>query len=520
MAELSGSLAFLSAILSILLAPLYYLCKPVKSRGLPLPPGPRPDFIIGNARHLAAKSPWLQYTAWKEKYGNIMHLEALGTHVIVLNSYKAMHDLLNSKPIYADRHTSMMADTLMGWGRFTTAAHYGETWKKHRKMMRPAFHKDAILAHSATLEKIARACLLELLHSPGGLREHLRYTGRPIVMFTYGLKVDGPKDPLIAVPEKAFATVIKVAMPGKVPLAEYLPFLRHIPSWFPGAGFKGNAKIWRKELDDMVEVPFSHVKANMATGVAIPSFTSKCLEESMHDGNDIMWNTGTMYMAGADTTHAILTSFILAMVLHPDVQKKAQAEIDGVIAAKGKGLPNFEDRGNLPYIECLLKDLQRWLPVLPLSVPRRLTEDDCYGGYFLPAGSIIFSNHWALSRDEAHYKDPERFWPERFENPETAELDPYKYAFGWGRRACAGMNFADAMLYLAVVSILAMFDISKPLDEHGNETEPEVVLGTGIVSAGLTYGIPGRTEGFKCTIRPRSDDAAKLIGAASEKMSW
>ena len=58
--------------------------------------------------------------------------------------------------------------------------------------------------------------------------------------------------------------------------------------------------------------------------------------------------------------------FVLAMVLYPDVQKRAQAEIDSVI---GKDrLPTFEDRASLPYIDAIKQEVFRWAPVNPLVV--------------------------------------------------------------------------------------------------------------------------------------------------------
>lgn len=48
-------------------------------------------------------------------------------------------------------------------------------------------------------------------------------------------------------------------------------------------------------------------------------------------------------------------------------------------------------------------------------------------------------------------------------------------------RICAGLNFADATLYIAVVSILATFDIRKPLDDKGNEVEPSPIFTTGLI---------------------------------------
>lgn len=72
------------------------------------------------------------------------------------------------------------------------------------------------------------------------------------------------------------------------------------------------------------------------------------------------------------------------MTLNPDVLTKAQEEIDRVI---GKDrLPNFGDRPNLPYLECVLRETYRWNPAAPLGVAHRLTENDVYEGHLIPKG--------------------------------------------------------------------------------------------------------------------------------------
>lgn len=98
------------------------------------------------------------------------------------------------------------------------------------------------------------------------------------------------------------------------------------------------------------------------------------------------------------------------MLLHPDAQKSAQAELDRVLG--GDRLPRMEDRSQLPYLEATLKELLRWEPVAPIGkrtcffmseieliihaagVPHTITQDDVYDGYFLPAGSTVFGNTW------------------------------------------------------------------------------------------------------------------------------
>ena len=80
------------------------------------------------------------------------------------------------------------------------------------------------------------------------------------------------------------------------------------------------------------------------------------------------------------------------MTLYPEVQKKAQEELDAVVGPYR--LPGFEDRGALVYINAIVKEAMRWHVVLPLSVPHRTIEDDVIDGYFIPAGSMILANTW------------------------------------------------------------------------------------------------------------------------------
>lgn len=91
------------------------------------------------------------------------------------------------------------------------------------------------------------------------------------------------------------------------------------------------------------------------------------------------------------------------MLLYPEVQTKAQVEIDSVI---GNGrLPHFDDRASLPYVDAILRELVRWNPVVPLGkfsrdnphvswrlshpsgIPHATSADDVYEGYHIPKGS-------------------------------------------------------------------------------------------------------------------------------------
>jgi cytochrome P450 len=80
------------------------------------------------------------------------------------------------------------------------------------------------------------------------------------------------------------------------------------------------------------------------------------------------------------------------MVAFPDVQRKAQSELDEVVG-RGK-LPTFADYERLPYIRALVKEILRWKPATPLGISHCLSQDDTYEGYHIPKGTLVISNIW------------------------------------------------------------------------------------------------------------------------------
>ena len=75
------------------------------------------------------------------------------------------------------------------------------------------------------------------------------------------------------------------------------------------------------------------------------------------------------------------------MSLYPDVQRKAQNEVDRVVGADR--LPQFDDYNNLIYIQAVILETLRWMPVLPLGVPHNAMADNVYRGLYIPKDTII-----------------------------------------------------------------------------------------------------------------------------------
>ena len=85
-------------------------------------------------------------------------------------------------------------------------------------------------------------------------------------------------------------------------------------------------------------------------------------------------------------------TFIVCMLQNPQVQRKAQLELDAVIGPDR--LPRFSDLPSLPYMNALIREVFRWHIVAPIGVPHRAEQDDEYNGYLIPSGAVVMVNQW------------------------------------------------------------------------------------------------------------------------------
>ena len=113
-------------------------------------------------------------------------------------------------------------------------------------------------------------------------------------------------------------------------------------------------------------------------------------------GSDTVRASQSSVPFGPKAHHGILQTvtalhmFFLAMVLFPEAQRKAQEELDEVVGLNR--LPEYKDSESLPYINAVCKEVLRWHPISPSGIAHRVTRDDIFEGYFIPAGTIVVGN--------------------------------------------------------------------------------------------------------------------------------
>ncbi|KAH7342128.1 O-methylsterigmatocystin oxidoreductase [Rhizoctonia solani] len=509
---MSDTLVLISLVIATGLL-TYKLYKDRQRHKLNLPPGPRSYPVIGHLLSIPTEYEHLKFMELGRELGSkVFTLSAFGTTIIVLNDKDDAMNLLDKRStIYSDRTCPPIVQdpSLFNWSEFGSLIGYGDRWRKYRRLMNPLLSKQAITAHRGSQEHATRKLLRKLLENHKDMKsshelETEFYLAVSATLFRslYGYEAESSEDSILLRTHKLIMYFAAIVLTSNC-MVNSIPALRYVPEWFPGAGWKRQVLKWKKEkealLKEIYNIGLENMKKDDGTPIMVASLRTNALKLGLteEEADDYVQQIAiTLVAGGADTTISTLLMFILAMVLHPEVQKKAQAELDSVIG--NARLPTFEDRAQLSYIERMVQETLRWGPVTPIgeytslfvrttSLTKRLR------GYRIPKGTIIFGNVWAMTRDETVYKYPEVFDPDRYLDPST----PPSPVFGWGR-----MHLGEASLFITIASILMTFNIGVAQDENGKDVMPSGKMINGIVI------VP---QEFLLKLTPRSASHEELI---------
>ncbi|ETW77258.1 cytochrome P450 monooxygenase 4 [Heterobasidion irregulare TC 32-1] len=447
-----------------------------RTSGLPYPPGPLPLPLIGNVFDIPKRKAWETYAQWAKQYGDLMSIQALGQTAVIVNSAKIARDLLEKRgSIYSDRPVVPALELMKFDFNVFMARYRTSRWKIGRKIAEHSLRQSAAVAYRPMQLRKIHDFLRKLVCYARRFIDPLDSMTAAIIMsLTYGYEIAESHDKFVGQVEGIVQRASAAILPGAT-LINFLPFLKYLPAWLPGMSFKRDALDHIEETIFTVDAPYSFTQGEIRQGTARPSVILESMKTfsdrtMTNDEEDALKGVAaTMYIAGSDTVGCTYDVFLLALVEYPDVQKRAQEEIDLVVGRDR--LPDYDDRPRLPYINAVCQELMRWRMVTPLGVVHTTTEDDVYEGYFIPKGSQIWVNAWAMLHDPIAYPDPESFRPERFLTSDgTVIEDPLlNSAFGWGRRICPGRFLADANIWAIVASVLSTFVVGKAKDAQGKE---------------------------------------------------
>ncbi|KAK6086175.1 Fumitremorgin C synthase 4 [Seiridium cupressi] len=421
---------------------LYLVFKYLSSGKRPsnFPPGPPAIAFLGNLHQIPLTKPFTQFAEWSRQYGSngLVGLQ-LGPSgkAVVLNSWKSVRDLLDQRGVvYSSRpYVPLVEYVIPPPGDLHLAfMPYGAKWRKARKTTTD-FLKDDKVDKTLPIQYAESSQMIwELLQEPKRYNDHvLRYFGAVIMASVFGTRgkeySDGEKIKQFFTVQSEWAGLLDQ---GAVPPYDVFPFLRYIPDFVtPWRGWQKRAAALKARQSSLYHL-FEEAKERMDAGKG---------QSSVFDGG------------GSDTTAGAFETFILAMAAHPEIQKKAQAEVDRVFGAKGVDMGRVK-ADKLPYL-----------------LPR---------GFSIPVSTTILMNIWPVHHDPDEYNEPDAFNPDRFlANPlgikstgsslDEALADHSRrptYGFGAGRRVCAGQRMAENSMMMTMSKLLWTFDIiaEKKLD--------------------------------------------------------
>lgn len=180
----------------------------------------------------------------------------------------------------------------------------------------------------------------------------------------------------------------------------------------------------------------------------------------------------TLLVAGHETAASCLNWLFYLLSQNPAAEAKVVAEIDQVLNGR---MPTADDLHQLPAVHRVISEALRLYPPAWV-ITRRATEDDTLLGEPIPANALIIMSPYTSHRHPAFWEQPDHFYPDHF-LPEAEKARPrYAYfPFGGGARLCIGDNFAKVEMGLLVTAVLQKYRLQL-VPNHPVVADPLVTI--------------------------------------------
>lgn len=163
---------------------------------------------------------------------------------------------------------------------------------------------------------------------------------------------------------------------GATPPVDIYPWIKYIPEKLLGS-YITRARSIGTQMSDLYSDVLGRVVSRREKNpeAQLATFMDKVLDQQ--DKNELPPNQlrfigGVLMEGGSDTSSSLILAIVQAMIHHPEVQRKAQEQLDSVVGPERS--PVWADLPHLPYINMIVKEGHRWRPILPLCFPHALGE--------------------------------------------------------------------------------------------------------------------------------------------------
>nr|XP_020009571.1 cytochrome P450 2C25-like isoform X2 [Castor canadensis] len=384
-----------------------------------LPPGPTPLPIIGNILQINLKDMRKSLTNLSKVYGPVFTVYLGKKPTVVLHGYEAVKEaLVDYGEEFSGRGKSPMPEKITkGLGLIFSNGKY---WKETRRFSLMTLRNFGMGKRSIEdrVQEEAR-CLVEELRKTNG----------------------SPCDPTFIL--------------GCAPCNVICSIIFHNRFHYDDQNFL----VIMKRLNENIRI------------LGSSWMQEKHNQESLFTEESLVVTVSDLFAAGTETTSTTLRYAFLLMMTHPDVLAKLQEEIDHVIGRQR--IPCMQDRSNMPYMDAVLHETQRYIDLVPAGMPRSATCDIKFRNYHIPKGTTILPSLSSVLKDNKEFPNPEKFDPGHFlDESGNFKKSDYFMPFSSGKRICVGEALARMELFLFLTTILQHFNLKSAVDPKDLDTTP------------------------------------------------
>ncbi|XP_072828511.1 cytochrome P450 2E1 [Vicugna pacos] len=442
-----------------------------------LPPGPFPLPIIGNLFQLDIKDIPKSLTRLAERFGPVFTLYLGSRRVVVLHGYKAVKEvLLDYKNEFSGRGDNPAFQVHENKG---IIFNNGLTWRDTRRLSLTVL-RDLGMGKRGNEERIQREVpfLLEALRKTQGqpfdptfvigfapynvisdilFHKHSDYSDKTglRLMYLFNENFYLLSTPWIQLYNN-FSSCLQY-LPGS-----HRKLLKNVSE------IKDYASARVKEHQESLD---PSCPQDFIDSLLVEMEKEKHSAEPVHTLEGIAVTVADLLFAGTETTSTTLRYGLLILMKHPEVEEKLHEEIDRVIGPSR--VPAIKDRLDMPYLDAVVHEIQRFIDLLPSNLLHEATRDTVFRGYVIPKGTLMIPTLDSVLYDKQEFPEPEKFKPEHFLN----EHGKFKYSdyfkpFSAGKRVCVGEGLARMELFLFLAAILQHFNLKSLVDPKDINLSP------------------------------------------------
>ncbi|KAM3357122.1 hypothetical protein P3S68_023836 [Capsicum galapagoense] len=378
---------------------LFLLHKAKISRNVILPPGPFGLPIIGNLHQYDSLAPHVYFWKLSKKYGKIFSLNLGSSPIVVISSAKLAKEVMKTQDlVFCSRPSTFCQQKLSYNSHDIVFSPYNDYWREIRKLcVLDLFSLKKVQSFSPIREdevsrmikKISQQALLLVL---GSMKKHTK--GGDLMKRRF--------DELIHETQQILSSFF---------VSDFFPSLSWIDKLTGMANrLEKNFKYLDEFYEELIEQHHNPNRPKSMEGDIIDLLLQWKKEQSTQTNftlDNIKAILMNIIVAGTDTSAITVIWAMTALIKHPKVMKKVQAEIRESVGRKG--IVNEDDTQNMPYLKAVIKETFRLYPTAPVLVARETMENSILEGYKIPPKTTIRVNYWAMARDPEYWKNPEEF---------------------------------------------------------------------------------------------------------------